>query len=212
MARRNDREKSRRIVKETTRRTKKRPCIFCRHQVDWVDYRDIALLTKFMSERGKIRARRVTGNCAQHQHDIAMAIKTARELALLPYTQRTTGERTQNHRRYPMTQGESFFEADLMNDEFISPVGMDEDSEMSDEELDDIFARYADTEDSAVEPDMASGYEARSTDEGKVPRSSTSSLSSFSDALDDPAGAHVSSSKSNDTIAEAEEDKAEEDN
>ena len=46
-----------------------------------------------MSDRGKIRARRVTGNCEQHQHDIAEAIKTARELVLLPYTQRTTTER-----------------------------------------------------------------------------------------------------------------------
>jgi hypothetical protein len=46
-----------------------------------------------MSDRGKIRARRVSGNCAQHQRDVAVAIKTARELALLPYTQRTVAER-----------------------------------------------------------------------------------------------------------------------
>jgi hypothetical protein len=46
-----------------------------------------------MSDRGKIRARRVSGNCAQHQRDVALAIKTARELALLPYTQRTTSDR-----------------------------------------------------------------------------------------------------------------------
>lgn len=51
-----------------------------------------------MSDRGKIRARRVTGNCEQHQHDIAEAIKTARELVLLPYTQRTTTERPQGRR------------------------------------------------------------------------------------------------------------------
>src|SRR5437879_6515716 len=47
-----------------------------------------------MSDRGKIRARRVSGNCAQHQREVAVAIKTARELALLPYTQRTVSERT----------------------------------------------------------------------------------------------------------------------
>src|SRR5690348_10611759 len=47
-----------------------------------------------MSDRGKIRARRVSGNCSQHQADVAVAIKTARELALLPYTQRTVSERT----------------------------------------------------------------------------------------------------------------------
>jgi hypothetical protein len=46
-----------------------------------------------MSDRGKIRARRVTGNCSQHQRDVQVAIKTARELALLPYTQRTVNER-----------------------------------------------------------------------------------------------------------------------
>ena len=59
----------------------------------YVDYKDVNLLRKFMSDRGKIRARRVSGNCAQHQRDVALAIKTARELALLPYTQRTTSER-----------------------------------------------------------------------------------------------------------------------
>jgi small subunit ribosomal protein S18 len=52
------------------------------------------MLRKYMSDRGKIRARRVTGNCTQHQRDVAMAIKTARELVLLPYTQRTTTERS----------------------------------------------------------------------------------------------------------------------
>ena len=51
------------------------------------------MLRKYMSDRGKIRARRVSGNCAQHQRDVAMAIKTARELVLLPYTQRTVTER-----------------------------------------------------------------------------------------------------------------------
>ena len=61
--------------------------------MEWVDYKDVALLRKYMSDRGKIRARRVSGNCTQHQRDVAIAIKTARELVLLPYTQRTTTER-----------------------------------------------------------------------------------------------------------------------
>ena len=65
----------------------------CRDHIDWVDYKDVPLLRKYMSDRGKIRSRRVTGNCAQHQRDIALAIKTARELVLLPYTQRTVTER-----------------------------------------------------------------------------------------------------------------------
>ena len=54
--------------------------------VTTIDYKDTALLRKFISDRGKIRARRVTGNCVQHQRDVAIAVKNARELALLPYT------------------------------------------------------------------------------------------------------------------------------
>lgn len=94
MARSNDRDRSsRRAPKETARRTKKKVCIFCKDHIDYVDYKDVNLLKKFMSDRGKIRARRVSGNCAQHQRAVAVAIKTSRELALLPYTQRTTTER-----------------------------------------------------------------------------------------------------------------------
>jgi len=53
--------------------------------VEWVDYKDVNTLRRLMSDRGKIKARRVTGTCRQHQRDVATAIKTARELALLPY-------------------------------------------------------------------------------------------------------------------------------
>jgi len=84
---------SRRAAKDAARRVKKKPCALCRDHVEWVDYKDVAMLRKYMSDRGKIRSRRVTGNCAQHQRGIAMAIKTARELVLLPYTQRTVTER-----------------------------------------------------------------------------------------------------------------------
>jgi small subunit ribosomal protein S18 len=94
MARNNDRERTtRRAPKDAARRTKKKVCIFCKDHMPYVDYKDVGLLRKFMSDRGKIRARRVSGNCAQHQRAVAVAIKTARELALLPYTQRTTSER-----------------------------------------------------------------------------------------------------------------------
>ena len=96
MARNNDRDRStstRRAPKDTGRRTKKKVCMFCKDHIDHIDYKEINLLRKFMSDRGKIRARRVSGNCQQHQRDVAVAIKTARELALLPYTQRTTSER-----------------------------------------------------------------------------------------------------------------------
>jgi len=95
MARNNDRDRgtTKRGPKDLGRRTKKKVCIFCKDHIDWVDYKDVNLLRRYMSDRGKIRARRVSGNCAQHQRDVAVAIKTARELALLPYTQRTVSER-----------------------------------------------------------------------------------------------------------------------
>jgi small subunit ribosomal protein S18 len=98
MARNNDRDRgsntnTRRAPKDTGRRMKKKVCIFCKDQIAFVDYKEVNLLRKFMSDRGKIRARRVSGNCSQHQRDVAVAIKTARELALLPYTQRTTSDR-----------------------------------------------------------------------------------------------------------------------
>lgn len=70
------------------KKTKRKVCIFCKDKVEFVDYKDVATLRKFISERGKIRARRVTGNCAQHQRDVAAAIKNAREMALLPYSTR----------------------------------------------------------------------------------------------------------------------------
>jgi small subunit ribosomal protein S18 len=84
---------TRRASKDAARRVKKKPCALCRDHIEWVDYKDVSLLRKYMSDRGKIRSRRVTGNCAQHQRGIALAIKTARELVLLPYTQRTVTER-----------------------------------------------------------------------------------------------------------------------
>jgi small subunit ribosomal protein S18 len=74
------------MTKAVLRKPKKKVCVFCQEKVEYVDYKDTALLRKFISDRGKIRARRVTGNCAQHQRDVAVAIKNSREMALLPYT------------------------------------------------------------------------------------------------------------------------------
>jgi small subunit ribosomal protein S18 len=93
MARNNDRDRGKRTIKDTRPRGKPKVCLFCKEQATWVDYKDVNLLRRFMSDRGKIRSRRVSGNCAQHQRDVQVAIKTARELALLPYTQRTVSER-----------------------------------------------------------------------------------------------------------------------
>jgi small subunit ribosomal protein S18 len=67
---------------------KKKACTFCKEAKSTtvkIDYKDTALLRKFVSDRGKIRARRVTGNCVQHQRDVAIAVKNSREVALLPY-------------------------------------------------------------------------------------------------------------------------------
>ncbi|MBF0661637.1 MULTISPECIES: 30S ribosomal protein S18 [unclassified Rhodococcus (in: high G+C Gram-positive bacteria)] len=64
---------------------KKKVCAFCKEKNTQIDYKDTTLLRKYVSDRGKIRARRVTGNCVQHQRDIAVAVKNSREVALLPY-------------------------------------------------------------------------------------------------------------------------------
>jgi small subunit ribosomal protein S18 len=64
---------------------RRKPCQHCRDKIDQVDYKDIPSLKKFISEKGKIRSRRITGSCRRHQVQIARAVKRARELALLPY-------------------------------------------------------------------------------------------------------------------------------
>jgi small subunit ribosomal protein S18 len=74
------------MAKPPIRKPKKKVCVFCAEQVGRVDYKDTGTLRKFISDRGKIRARRVSGNCTRHQRDVATAIKNAREMALLPYT------------------------------------------------------------------------------------------------------------------------------
>jgi small subunit ribosomal protein S18 len=63
-------------------------CYFCKEHIDQVDYKDYNTLRRFMSERAKIRSRRTTGACRRHQRQVAMAIKRAREVALLPYSNR----------------------------------------------------------------------------------------------------------------------------
>jgi len=81
---------SRRADQRTGRRGKPKVCVLCTEHVVWVDYKDINLLRRFVSDRGKIRSRSNTGTCAQHQRDVATAIKTARELAMLPYAVRVS--------------------------------------------------------------------------------------------------------------------------
>lgn len=81
---RNEREfKGGRPVRRTSR---KKVCSFCVDKAEAIDYKDVAKLRKYITERGKIVPRRVTGTCARHQRDLTTAIKRARHVALLPYT------------------------------------------------------------------------------------------------------------------------------
>jgi len=77
------------VAKPVIRKPKKKSNPLKAAKITYVDYKDTALLRKFISDRGKIRARRVTGVSVQEQRQIAMAIKNAREMALLPYTSNT---------------------------------------------------------------------------------------------------------------------------
>lgn len=81
------------------RRRKKKVSVLTQERIDYVDWKDINLLRRFMSDRAKIRARQVTGNNQQQQTEIARAIKNAREMALLPYNNRITTQRSSNRSR-----------------------------------------------------------------------------------------------------------------
>lgn len=85
--------------KDNARRSKKKISILTQEKIEYVDWKDVNLLRRFVSDRAKIRARRVTGNSAQQQREVAMAIKNAREMALLPYTNRVTTQRGGRGRR-----------------------------------------------------------------------------------------------------------------
>ena len=78
---------------------RRKPCPFCRDKVDRVDYKDVSALRRFISERGKIRSRRITGACRRHQSQVARAVKRARELALLPYVAEAGNERWERGER-----------------------------------------------------------------------------------------------------------------
>ena len=66
-------------------RRRKKVCAYCFEEGKSIDYKDVASLKKFMSERGKILPRRITGTCAKHQRELTVAIKRARHIALMPY-------------------------------------------------------------------------------------------------------------------------------
>lgn len=71
---------------EYSHQPRRKYCQFCKDDVKYIDYKDTQTLRRYITDRGKIKSRRVTGVCTQHQHELAGAIKRAREMALLPYT------------------------------------------------------------------------------------------------------------------------------
>ena len=75
------------MIQKKRGRRKKRVCIFCTNKTNSIDHKDIVGLKKFVSERGKILPRRVSGNCAKHQRKLTIAVKRARHIALLAFTQ-----------------------------------------------------------------------------------------------------------------------------
>ena len=74
------------IKRDRSRRPRKKVCSFCVDKVEQIDYKDVATLRRYITERGKILPRRISGNCAKHQRQVTVAIKRARNIALLPFT------------------------------------------------------------------------------------------------------------------------------
>jgi small subunit ribosomal protein S18 len=70
---------------EYNKQPRRKYCQFCKEHTEYIDYKDTQVLRKYVTDRGKIKSRRVTGACVQHQRDIANAVKRAREMALMPY-------------------------------------------------------------------------------------------------------------------------------
>ena len=73
------------VKKSFKKMPRRKVCAFCQEKIDEIDYKDVNKLKKFITEKGKIIPRRASGTCAEHQRDIALAIKRARYMALLPY-------------------------------------------------------------------------------------------------------------------------------
>jgi small subunit ribosomal protein S18 len=97
------------MAKQDQQRSRKRPpiggpqrkrnCFFCREKVDEVDYKNVNQLRRYVSEKGKIRSRRITGACRRHQNQVSVAVKRAREMALLPYVAEGREERSDRRDR-----------------------------------------------------------------------------------------------------------------
>ena len=95
---RNRRKTRRRDRKGGPGSGRRKPCPYCRDKIDQVDYKDVGSLRRMISDRGKIRSRRITGACRRHQSQIATAVKRAREVALLPYVAEGRDDRDRDDR------------------------------------------------------------------------------------------------------------------
>jgi small subunit ribosomal protein S18 len=95
-----------RQARESTRKFKKKPDPIAADKVEYIDYKDVNLLQRFVTDRSKIRGRRLVGTTVQDQRELATAIKNAREMALLPYTKRTTSTRAPRGERREDGDGE----------------------------------------------------------------------------------------------------------
>ena len=99
------------------RKQKKKTSILTAEKITWVDYKDVNLLRRFMSERAKIRARRVNGNDQQQQAAVARAIKIAREMALLPYSVRQVQQRSKGKGRGERRDADLAAEPEMLRSE-----------------------------------------------------------------------------------------------
>jgi len=86
-------------MSDYARKPRRKYCQFCKDHTEFIDYKDAQMLRKYMTDRGKIKPRRVSGSCAQHQHQLSMAVKRAREMALVPYTVPVVSGRVDGRRR-----------------------------------------------------------------------------------------------------------------
>jgi len=124
------------------RRGRPKVCIFCAEHLEWVDYKDTNLLRRFINDRGRIKARGATGTCAQHQRDVAVAIKTARELMMLPYVVRTLAADKGDRRGGPRRGRPADQATPAESDDAVDVDGIDLDMDPAD--LDDVDAALAD--------------------------------------------------------------------
>ena len=141
--RRNDNKKG--PAAKDRRPIKKKTSILTTESIEWIDYKDVNLLRRFMSERAKIRARRVTGNDQKQQAAVARAIKLAREMALLPYsvrqvTQRSKGRRDRGERGDRPDRGERELQSPDENELMTDQIEGAEESYEGAEEMETVAA------------------------------------------------------------------------